>query len=123
MNPLNITKVQIHLMRNPNSDLKAFADIIISDCFIVRNIAIIQGPEYIYTAMPNRLTKDNLRKDIAHPITEDCQRQIEGMVLDAYEDRLNQEHTALSISLGQKTPPTYRETFHPNEDPNDFPGR
>lgn len=133
--PLDITKVQIHLMRNPDSDLKGFADIIISDCFIVRNIAIVQGPEYTYTAMPNRMTRDNVRKDVAHPITEDCRRQIEGMVLDAYEDRLNQDHADSLPRRADKmqhiptgTEPTYRERFHddaapPSDELNDFPGR
>jgi DNA-binding cell septation regulator SpoVG len=93
---LDITEVRIHMMRNPNSNLKGFADIIISGCFMVGNIAIIQGPEYTYTAMPYRILPDNTRKDTVRSLTEDCERQVEGMVLDAYEDKLNQERMEAS---------------------------
>jgi stage V sporulation protein G len=87
---LDITKVQIHLMRGEGV-LRGFADIIISDCFIVRQITIVQGPEYMYISMPNHILKGE-KRDTAHPITEECRRQIEDAVLDAYEARLNEEY-------------------------------
>jgi len=102
---MNITRVQIHLIRgSPQNKLKAFADIIIDDEFIIKGLAIREDAEgYSFVTMPFKLRpateKDNarrvmrqgneVREDVAHPISEDCRRYIQTKVLDAYEDVLN----------------------------------
>ena len=46
-----------------------------------------------YVNMPNKVLKDGTtRQDIAHPITEPCRRYLENKVLDAYEERLNENN-------------------------------
>ncbi len=87
---MNITKVQIHPYNNPNSKIKAFADIIIDNEFIIRNLTVFAAEDQThYVNMPNKEKKDHTRMDVAHPITEDCRSYIENTVLDAYEDILN----------------------------------
>jgi len=88
---INITKVQIHVYRpKTKSNVKAFADIIMDDAFIVRGLVVVtdaNGTHYVN--MPNRLKKNGDRRDIAHPITEKCRQLVEKTVLDEYEKVLN----------------------------------
>ena len=90
---MNITRVQIHINRGPDAKLKAFADIIIDDEFIVKGLAVrenFQGEHYV--TQPYRLnTKADpaIRIDVAHPITESCRLYIEKTVIDEYENVLN----------------------------------
>lgn len=87
---MEITKVQIHINKNENMPVKAFADIIIDNEFIVRGLGILKGREDIfYVTMPNKTRTDGSRQDVAHPISEDCRRYIENTVLDEYERVLN----------------------------------
>ena len=87
---MNITKVQIHLVKNP--DTKGYADIILDNEFIVRGLTIIERDDGVTVVnMPNKERKDPRaiggfrRLDVAHPITEPCRRYIENTVLDEYE--------------------------------------
>ena len=91
---MNITKVQIHInKKRDDGPVKAWADIIIDDEFIVRGLVVIEAADSThYVNMPNKVKKDpsnksgkELRMDIAHPITEECRQYIEGTVLDEYE--------------------------------------
>ena len=85
---MNITRVQVHVMDQPNK-IKAFADIIIDDEFIVRGLAIREDHEgFAFVTMPYKI-KNETRFDIAHPINEPCRKYIEGKVLDEYERVLN----------------------------------
>jgi len=87
---MNITRVQIHINKGPGSEkLKAFADIIIDDEFIIKGLAIREDKEgYAFVTMPYRMRED-VRLDIAHPINENCRQYIEKEILDEYEEVLN----------------------------------
>ena len=92
---MNITRVQVHLLRgDPTNKVKAYADIIIDDEFIVRGLAIREDQEgFSFVTMPYRMKEipgsTPQRMDMAHPINEPCRRYIEGKVLDEYENVLN----------------------------------
>lgn len=91
---MNITKVQIHVNKTKNS-VKAWADIILDDEFIVKGLQIREDNEgFAFVTMPFRLKEinnDQVRQDIAHPLKESCRRIIITKVLDAYEEALNNE--------------------------------
>jgi len=91
---MNITRVQIHLNRGTTSKVKAWADIIIDNEFIVKGLAIREDAtdHYYFVTMPYKMrttNHDEVRQDMAHPITEPCRKYIEDRVLDEYEDVLN----------------------------------
>ena len=83
--PVRITEVRI----NPQTAkaLKAFVSVTFNDCFVVRGLKIIEGMEGRFVAMPARKKKDNTFQDIAHPITREFRRYLEGVVLDAYQSQ------------------------------------
>ena len=88
---MNITQVQIHLNRGSTSKVKAWADIILDDEFIVKGLAIREDAtdHYYYVTMPYKIkvtNHDEVREDVAHPIRDKCRQYIETKVLDEYEN-------------------------------------
>ena len=65
--------------------LKAYVSLTIDDCFIIRDLKIIDGNTGLFVAMPSKKRKDGQFKDIAHPINQDTRAEIEKMIFDAYE--------------------------------------
>jgi stage V sporulation protein G len=82
---MNITDVRVRMVRKSDAKLKAVASIIIDDCFVVHDIKIIDGNEGYFIAMPSRKTPDGEFKDIAHPILPQTRKDIQKLILDAFE--------------------------------------
>jgi stage V sporulation protein G len=51
---VEITEVRIKLMEEPGERLKAFCSITIDDCFVIRDLKIIDGSNGPFVAMPSR---------------------------------------------------------------------
>ena len=51
---MEITEVRIKLMEEPGERLKAFCSITFDDCFVVRDLKIIEGANGPFVAMPSR---------------------------------------------------------------------
>jgi len=83
---MRITDVKISLQNEKK--LRAFANIIIEDRFMVRGLKVIQGLDRIFIAMPSRIRSDGASIDIAHPITQAFRREMEEVVLEKYREEL-----------------------------------
>ena len=55
---MEITEVRIFVRESEDKKLKAFATITFDDCFVVRNIKIIEGNKGLFVAMPSRKIKE-----------------------------------------------------------------
>ena len=51
---MQITEVRIKLMEEPGERLKAFCSITFDDCFVIRDLKIIEGTNGPFVAMPSR---------------------------------------------------------------------
>jgi stage V sporulation protein G len=51
---MEITEVRVKLMEEPGERLKAFCSITFDDCFVVRDLKIIEGGSGPFVAMPSR---------------------------------------------------------------------
>jgi stage V sporulation protein G len=51
---VKITEVRIKLMEEPGERLKAFCSITFDDCFVIRDLKIIEGSSGPFVAMPSR---------------------------------------------------------------------
>ncbi|MEO0530445.1 MAG: SpoVG family protein [Planctomycetota bacterium] len=51
---MTITEVRIKLMDEPGERLRAFCSITFDDCFVVRDLKIIEGTNGLFVAMPSR---------------------------------------------------------------------
>lgn len=68
--------------------LKAYATITFDDCFVVRDLKIIQGAQGLFVAMPSKKRKDGTFKDTAHPLNAETRDMIENRVLEVFHAEL-----------------------------------
>ena len=80
---MEITGVKIFPVDN-NDKLKAFVSIIIDNCFIVKDIKIIQGEKGLFLAMPSKKDNKGGYKDIVHPLNSETREMLERTVIDEY---------------------------------------
>ena len=83
--------------------LKAYATITFDDCFVVRDLKIIQGNAGLFVAMPSKRRKDGTFKDTAHPLNNETREMIETKVLAQFHAELEK----LGIdprSIGERRP-------------------
>jgi stage V sporulation protein G len=79
---VNISEIKIFL--SDEKRLKAYVCIILDDCFVIRDLKIIDGPSGLFVSMPNKKLKDGGFKDIAHPINKETRFLVEKTILNAY---------------------------------------
>ncbi len=73
--------------------VKAYASIVFDDCFIVRDLKVIQGESKFFVAMPSKKMKDGSFRDTVHPLNNVTRQMIEESVLGAYEQEINRPQT------------------------------
>lgn len=87
---LEITEVQVTLPKQEsNPKLKAYANIIFNNVFIVKGLRIIEGSKGFFVVMPNTKKSDGSFQDTAHPLNNELRKVIEDRVMEEYEARLN----------------------------------
>ena len=64
--------------------LRAYVNITIDECFMIRGLKVIQGGKGLFVAMPNKKGKNGMFRDVAHPINPETRQMIEELVLDKY---------------------------------------
>ncbi|HOE90796.1 MAG TPA: septation regulator SpoVG [Candidatus Cloacimonadota bacterium] len=89
---MNITDVKV--FTRDAEQLKAFANIVIDDAFIIKNIKVINGKEGLFVAMPSQKNKQGEYKDIAHPLNTETRTRIEQLILDKYNEVIAEENQA-----------------------------
>lgn len=80
---MQITEVKVFPVNEDR--LKAYVSITIDNCFVVRDLKIIEGTSGLFVAMPSKKRKDGQFKDIAHPLNQETRNMIEDKVFEAYE--------------------------------------
>jgi len=93
---IRITEVRIHLLEEPTTNLKAYANVTFDDCFVIHGIKVIQGDKGLFIGMPRRKKRDGASQDIAHPINKETREFIQKTVIDAYHRAL--EHGPVSAN-------------------------
>ncbi len=81
---LNITEVRINKV-DGDDKLRAFAGMVLDDCFLVGDLRVMENEEGYYVTMPSKRKRDGSFKDIAYPLNPDAKEFIERKVLLAYE--------------------------------------
>jgi stage V sporulation protein G len=83
---MEITEVRVFPVNEDK--LKAYATITFDQCFVVRDLKVIQGNNGLFVAMPSKKRKDGTFKDTAHPLNTDTREMIESRVLAEYRREL-----------------------------------
>ena len=86
---MQITNVKIRRLYQ-DQRLKALVSVTVDEALAIHDIKVIEGPERLFVAMPSRRDEGGAFRDIAHPITAQAREQLEGCVLRAYWDYLDQ---------------------------------
>ena len=89
---MKITSVDVRRFEKEGSRMKGRATVQLDDCFVVRDIRIIDGDNGLFIAMPSKkVTRGH--KDIAHPIYRETRKMFEDAILEAYENAEIEEPT------------------------------
>lgn len=80
---MEVTEVRVYPVEEDK--LKAFVTITLDNCFVIRDLKIINGNKGLFVAMPSRKRKDGTFKDTAHPINNETRKMIEDKVLEEYQ--------------------------------------
>jgi stage V sporulation protein G len=65
--------------------LRAYVTITLDNCFVVRDLKVINGNTGLFVAMPAKKRKDGTYKDIAHPLNSEMRDRMERAVLQEYQ--------------------------------------
>ena len=97
-----ITNVSIYTLNDSNSKTVALATVTIADCLVLTGLKIVKGKNGMFVSMPQRkLSKPdkngNKYADIFFPVTHDFREELNDAVLDAYDDKVDEEKEGRSF--------------------------
>ena len=97
---MKITEVKVFPVHEDK--LKAYITIVLDECFVVRDLKIINGASGLFVAMPSKKRADGSYKDIAHPVDKATRVMFEKQILEAYLAEIKKEQEAvLSQASGE----------------------
>ena len=77
---MQITSVNVKKYEKEESKMKGIASVLIDDCFVIRDIRIIEGNDGLFIAFPSRKNNEGLYVDVAHPINSETRKMFEDAV-------------------------------------------
>ena len=77
---MQITSVNVKKYDEEESKMKGIASVLIDDCFVIRDIRIIEGNDGLFIAFPSRKNNEGLYVDVAHPINSETRKMFEDAV-------------------------------------------
>lgn len=104
---MEITEVKISLREGANKKLKAYATVIFDNCFVVRNIKVIEGNNGLFVAMPARKMKQfcprcGKRIEIRSKYCSQCGAQLPPPPRDLGEMKNSQLHQDIAHPINQQ---------------------
>jgi len=91
---MEITEVKVFPVNEER--LKAYVTITLDNCFVVRDLKVINGNNGLFVAMPSKKRKDGQFKDIAHPLNNETREMIENKIFEVYEEELKKAGQSLA---------------------------
>ena len=80
---MEITEIKVFPAKE--GKLKAYATMVLDNCFIIRDLKIIESSKGLFVSIPSRRKKDGSFKDVAHPLNADTRQMIERRIIEEYE--------------------------------------
>ena len=71
--------------------LKAIVSITLDNEFVVHDIKVIEGEKGLFIAMPSKKSADGEFRDIAHPINSSTRENMQSIILERYQQSLDEE--------------------------------
>ena len=86
---MQITDVRVRKVAKEGK-LKAVVSITMDEEFVVHDIKVIEGEKGLFIAMPSKKAVDGEYRDIAHPINSETREKIQSIILENYEQVLEE---------------------------------
>ena len=86
---MQITDVRVRRLAD-DGKMKAVVSITIDNEFAVHDIKVIEGENGLFVAMPSRKTANEEYRDIAHPINSEVRNYVQSMILEKYQEAVEQ---------------------------------
>ena len=80
---MEITEIKVFPTKD-GGRLKAYATVVFDNCFIIRDLKIIEGHKGLFVSMPSRKRKDGTFRDIVHPLNSETRSKIETSIIEEY---------------------------------------
>ena len=87
---MQITDVRVRKVTKEGK-LKAVVSITMDEEFVVHDIKVIEGEKGLFIAMPSKKAADGEYRDIAHPINSNTRDRIQSIILEKYQEMLQEE--------------------------------
>ena len=91
---MTITDVRVRKVTKEGK-MKAVISVTIDEEFVVHDIKVIEGEKGLFIAMPSKKSADGEYRDIAHPINSRTRERIQNIILEKYEEAIQQEDVEL----------------------------
>lgn len=82
---MEITEIKVYPVKEIGR-LKAYATIVFDNCFIIRDLKVIEGDKGLFVSMPSRRKKDGSFRDIVHPLNSEMRTLIENSIVDKFKE-------------------------------------
>lgn len=97
---MKITDVKINLIGKERDNTKAYASILIDDCFVVKGIRVIERENGYLIAMPSCRNKAGEFKDIAHPVNSETRSVIVNKILEVFYQTVHERLSSVKRPEG-----------------------
>jgi len=87
---MNITEINIRLIKNDDSKLKAIASLTIDDCFVIHDIKVINNNDGLFIAMPSKKLPTGEYRDVVHPLNTETRTRLQNLILEKYDQTLKE---------------------------------
>ena len=115
---MQVTEIRIFMADEDR--LKAYVTVTFDDCFVVRDLKIINGNSGLFVAMPSKKKKDGSYKDIAHPVHSQFRNYLEDLILKKFQEELKAAQNGLPVRrVGDED--EYFDTSKQSRPPLDYP--
>jgi stage V sporulation protein G len=94
---MEITEVKVYPV--DEDKLKAYVTVTLEDCFVVRDLKIIQGNNRLFVAMPSRRMKDGSFRDVVHPSNSEMREKLEKVIFGEYNSAVTSGRPATTESV------------------------
>ena len=69
----------------PTSPLKATAAVLLDECFVIRNVKVIETEKGMFISLPSFRGRDGKWRSVCHPITREFHDELQNAVIEAYQ--------------------------------------
>lgn len=81
-------KAEIKKVFEDKDKLKAVASVVLDDCFLIKNVRVVDGAKGMFISMPSRRNVNGEFNELCFPLTAELRRELSDIVLQAYEEAL-----------------------------------